>query len=55
MNIYFLIEFSLPTARIKQAIIVIGALGDIVRVMEEIFKPIIHQDEVYYVLDGDVR
>ena len=33
----------------------IVALGDIVRVLEETFKPIIHHDEVYYLLDGDVR
>ena len=33
----------------------IGSLGDIIRVSEETFKSIIHHDNVYYVLDGDVR
>ena len=50
-----IIETSEPPERIERATIKVTSIEDLAKVSEEAFKPIIHHDDVYYVLDGDVR
>ncbi len=50
-----IIEASEPPERIEKATVKVGSLEDLAKVSEETFKPIIHHDNVFYVLDGDMR
>jgi len=50
-----IIETSEPLERIERATIKVGSLDDLAKVSEETFKPIIHHDDIFYVLDGDLR
>jgi len=50
-----IIEASEPPERMEKATIKVGSLKDLAKVSEETFKPIIHHDNVFYVLDGDMR
>ena len=50
-----IIEASELPERIERATIKVGSLEDLAKVSEETFKPIIHHDNVFYVLDGDMR
>ena len=50
-----IIEASEPPERIERATIKVGSIEDLAKVSEETFKPIIHHDQVFYVLDGDMR
>jgi len=50
-----IIEASEPSERIERATVKVLSVEDLARVSEETFKPIIHHDDVFYVLDGEVR
>jgi hypothetical protein len=49
-----IIEASEPPKTMKREIIKVGSIEDLAKVSEETFKPIIHHDDVFYVLDGDM-
>jgi len=50
-----IIEASEPPKTTKREIIKVGSIEDLAKVSEETFKPIIHHDDAFYVLDGDTR
>jgi hypothetical protein len=50
-----IIEASEPQKTTKREIIKVGSIEDLAKVSEETFKPIIHHDDAFYVLDGDTR
>lgn len=50
-----IIEASEPPERIEKATIKVSSIDDLAKISEETFKPIIHHDNIFYVLDGDQR
>ncbi|MCK4701874.1 hypothetical protein KAT55_00810 [Candidatus Bathyarchaeota archaeon] len=50
-----IVEAQEPPERIERSTMRVRSMEDLARVAEEAFKPIIHHDDVFYVLDGDVR
>lgn len=50
-----IIEASETPKTTKREIIKVGSIEDLAKVSEETFKPIIHHDDAFYVLDGDTR
>jgi hypothetical protein len=50
-----IIEASEPPKTTKREIIKVGSIEDLAKVSEETFKPIIHHEDAFYVLDGDMR
>jgi len=50
-----IIEASEPPKTTKREIIKVGSIEDLAKVSEETFKPIIHHEDAFYVLDGDTR
>jgi len=49
-----IIEASEPPKTKKREIIKVGSIEDLAKVSEETFKPIIHHEDAFYVLDGDM-
>ena len=50
-----IIEASEPPKTMKREIIRVGSIEDLAKVSEETFKPIIHHEDAFYILDGDTR
>lgn len=50
-----IIEASEPPERIEKATIKVGSIDDLAKVSEETFKPIIHHENLFYILDGNMR
>ena len=50
-----IIEASESPKTMKREIIKVGSIEELAKVSEETFKPIIHNGDIFYILDGDVR
>jgi len=50
-----IVEAQEPPERIEKSTMKVNSIEDLARIAEEAFKPIIHHDDVFYVLDGEVR
>ncbi|MCX6654090.1 MAG: DUF5305 family protein [Candidatus Bathyarchaeota archaeon] len=50
-----IVEASEPSKRVEKATVTVRSVEDLAKVSEETFKPIMHHDDVFYILDGDVR
>ena len=50
-----IVEAQEPPERIERSTMKVNSIEDLARIAEEAFKPIIHHDDVFYVLDGEVR
>lgn len=50
-----IVESSEPVEQIGKVTIKVDAIDDLAKVAEEAFKPIIHNNNLFYVLDGEVR
>jgi hypothetical protein len=49
------VEASEPSKRVEKATVTVRSVEDLAKVSEETFKPIMHHDDVFYILDRDVR
>ncbi len=50
-----IVEAIEPPEYIARVTIKVGSINDLAKISEETFKPIIHHDHIYHVLDRDVR
>jgi hypothetical protein len=50
-----IVETSNPPDRTEKTTIKLGSLEDLAKVAEDAFKPIMHHEGTFHVLDGDVR
>jgi hypothetical protein len=50
-----MVEASEPSKQGGKVTVTVRSVEDLAKVSEETFKPIIHHDDVFYILDGDMR